>query len=291
MDKKFCTSCGSALTPGAKFCVACGAPVAMTYEQPQQTYEQPQQTYEQPQQTYEQPQQTYEQPQQAYQQPQQTYEQPQQTYEQPQQTYEQPQQTYEQPQQTYEQPQQTYQQPQQPVNKHAGKDYHSLGGWLLVFVIGNFVSVLYGLGQIRESFTAVSESSDYAALIIDYSGIGYFIGLYMLLAVQIFGIVVNIIYPIKVIKRNSSSLRFLQLTTIIESGIFLTAVIILIASIGMDREFFVTAISGIFGSAASFVLFTLYYMRSVRVRTYFGSEEYMRKALVGKNAVLPDPID
>ena len=59
----------------------------------------------------------------------------------------------------------------------------------------------------------------------------------------------------------------------------------------MDGEFYVTAFSGIIGSAASFVLFTLYYMRSVRVRTYFGSEEYMRKAIVGKNAVLPDPID
>lgn len=160
--------------------------------------------------------------------------------------------------------------------KHAGKNYHSLGGWLLFFVIVNF---FMAINATRIFFVEIS------SLYADFLFIIY----YLLLILEI---VAHIIYPIKIFKRSADSLRFFQIWGIIDIVCGIIIMIAFVSKYPYFSSYFVGGfLPGIIASIAGLIIHTEYYKHSVRVRTYYGSEAYMRNAIFGKNAVLPDPVE
>ena len=127
-------------------------------------------------------------------------------------------------------------------------NYSELGGWLLFFVIMSIVSMLFSL---------------YFLIIIPGFMLSPIDWMFTLTAS-----VLSILYAIQVVQRKTLFLRFIQIGYMVNcvSGIFS------IASVG------VYAITTIIGNISGFFLATLYYCKSVRVRVYMGTDEYMDKA-------------
>ena len=304
----FCGSCGAQLAEGQNFCPNCGAalsaeattpqpevaPVQQSQPLDQQVTQQPidqpavqsseQQVYAQPaeQQPYAQPaaQQSYDQSyaQPAAQQPyaQDPYGQPaaQQPYAQPaaQQPYAQD--PYAQPgaQQPYGQ---QYQQPGQPAYPvtympaaaEVHPEYQQLGGWLLFFVILMILSVVGTLGSLGSIGVIASElPSSYG---------GYIVATTVVSLVQA-GL--NIGFLVLIFKRNDIFLKYYQIISIVD--IALAVLLSIYASTSVMGGFsFAGTLPSIAGGVIGLVLMTMYFCKSVRVRTYMGSTAYMDKAL------------
>ncbi len=170
-----------------------------------------------------------------------------------------------------QQPQQSWQASQ--ANPTPGYDpltaqvekYRTLGGWLLFFVICMILSAITFVG------TAISSVSGAIALSgSSYYLPGYETSMWILAAESIVGAVLETVTAYFVIKRDSRFLFFDQLNRII--SLVLT---IIVAFLGSNGEVIGTLVSAVLG----FFLMTLYYQRSVRVRTYMGSDEYLQRAI------------
>jgi hypothetical protein len=181
------------------------------------------------------------------------------------------------PQQSYPPPQYQYQQPGADFyNK-----YHTMGGWLLFFVIANiigvFIDAIVSISGIFDTFEIIGDMTD--------SAMGYFLpenfetAIYITLTGEIVGlltIVFTTMFVVQLFKRKPAFLRYYQLN--IFALLFYSIFVGLIPNImlGYDISFI---LGNIVGSVAHFFLLTLYYCRSIRVRTFMGSDEYMEKAL------------
>ena len=169
-------------------------------------------------------------------------------------------------------------------------NYHQMGGWLLCFmilcildaVIG-FFSTIFSNGLLVRFqglfsyFGSISLDSQLRILFLIFGGL-----------VTIVAVVLEIIFVVQVFKRDSRFLLFYQICKIVATAS------ILITSVFSGSAFrsFENASNTIFTfffSIAGFALMTLYYSKSVRVRTYMGNDEYLRKALFTKNMVSPVP--
>ena len=258
----FCTNCGSQVNDGASFCPNCGSPVQAA---PTQTQQPAQQGYQQaPQQQYQQPAQQYQQPaQQAYQQPQQQYQQYQQPYQQP-------------AQQQYQQPYHPYrQQPAQYAGAGAAKpEYQKLGGWLLVLVVLEAISILSYFSMLFQSIEAIGSLSS--------AGGTYLLIGVLSLAANVLGLVYAIGFVVFVVKRNPIFLWFYQVLGLASMALALINIVISTTMIAGGGYASVAAGSGIAGVVVGIlflVLFTMYFCKSQRVRTYMGSTEYIDRAL------------
>jgi len=264
-----CQNCGNQNEENVAFCANCGSPQQQNEPKQQENVPQPQ-----PQQP-ESPQQQYEpQPQQP--------ESPQQQYE-PQSQPPPPQQPYAPPpyptQQQYTQPPFAPQAPgnAQPVNK-----YHTLGGWLLFFVIANMIGVVVdavvSLSGIAETITLFGEIPMIRSLLPD----NFESALYITLIGEVVGlltIVFTILFVLQVFQRKHTFLRFYQLAMF--AGMFYAIFVGVIPNVMLDYfdASFSRNIGTLLGSIAGILLVTLYMCKSIRVRTYMGSDEYMYRAI------------
>jgi len=200
----------------------------------------------------------------------------------------------------------------QPQAQHP---YRQIGGWLLFFVICNI------LGMVTSFFGLWGDSGIVSALRGLASG--KFLPLVENL-VSVAVLALSVIFLAMLFRRDARFLRFRQLGWIVSffgqavtagqmlsaaaglSGRGLSALLeefgqleILelfeefAALLGMSAEgmlsavsifLFVIGITTVLGGILYFFLMTLYYSRSVRVRTYMGSEEYLRLAVFTKKA-------
>ena len=195
------------------------------------------------------------------------------------------QQPTQQPQSQYQQPsQQPYQQP--GVYAPAGApnpSYQKLGGWLLVLVVLEALSTFSYVGYLADSVSGLGALSS-------YGGAFLFVGAVSVLA-NILGIVYAAGFIFLVVKRNPVFLRFYQIMGIASMALALANVIgsYLLAATSTSTSATIAAatmvgagaasIAGVVLAIAFLVLFTMYFCKSVRVRTYMGSTAYIDRAL------------
>ena len=313
----FCTNCGSQVPDGTNFCPSCGTSLQAQQLTPQQAQaapgQQQQQAFAVPgqqqpaaceQQPYGQPEPSQQQaqaPQAAY--GQQSYQQPsqavpgqqqaavgQQPYGQQQGFGQQP--PYGQPgagqqQQPFQQPsqQQPYQgqyqyaQPTtQPGIETTYEKYRSLGGWLLFFVILWGLAALSNVGSVFSLIGTVGTLSAYGSSLVLSSILGMLAGA--------FSAVTCIIMVVFIVKRNPSFLRVYQILSIV--GIVLSIAMVVSSQVvvsGSTVSIVSNVLVGGVGGVLGLILMTLYFCKSVRVRTYMGSTEHIDRALfkIGAN--------
>ncbi len=178
--------------------------------------------------------------------------------------------------------------------------YRELGGFLKFIVIVNLyvVPILYFIDIIGECISASKVVSSFRQF-GDLWGYGSFydklsalyisiILFYIVLIIFVSGVGVN--FALKIKNRNPLFLRQLQICWIIEFvAVILFIIIFLIATHSlMNTVSMVIAFSvRLFFSLAIMFLWNLYYVKSVRVRIYMGSDEYLRLSVFNKDTQSP----
>jgi hypothetical protein len=153
----------------------------------------------------------------------------------------------------------------------AHEKYSNMGGWLLVFTIWNFIFVPISLWNLLIGFPIIEglfyNGHDAVGIICVFSQI-------VLLCIAVF----HVLYIVKVFQRNPSFLRVWQIGTIL---IIINVLLVVVVTGMLDADSSVLSeINGnVTGNVLRFLLLTWYYCKSVRVRTYMGSDEYINKAI------------
>ena len=163
-----------------------------------------------------------------------------------------------------------------PLNE----EYRKLGGWLLFFVIATALTIVF---NIRAVFT----ESIYIIRIMN-SGV-YFRNLQLVINVIIFGlalVLTAVLFQfmgfVQILQRRSLFLLFIQAGQIL---IIVSNILMFFVPLGLIgfENYDVSSITGvcskIAASCVGFFVITLYYFKSVRVHTYMGNYEYMRKSI------------
>jgi hypothetical protein len=168
------------------------------------------------------------------------------------------------------QPPTYYQQPYADPVRQQG--YSTLGGWLLVIVILNAITLIFSFYTTISGIGTVFEIAAYGSPLMTF-----LVAVEQLINIGI--ITMTIIFIVKLLTRDSSFLLFEQIGRILGCAVQIYGIIVYVALIGSADEIITSSMSTLIGTAAGFFLFTLYYCRSVRVRTYMGGDEFKRKAL------------
>lgn len=170
-------------------------------------------------------------------------------------------------------PQQQSYQYQQPYG--ANPKYQKLGGWLLFFVIGWAISGVVSLVSLIQLLPALGTLFSYGS-IFAIAGVVY-------LVEQIASLAVCVAMIVFVVQRNQMFLRYYQILTI--ANIALNVLVSIVAVIGSasvleySAAYLGNGIGTILGGVVGLIIMTLYFCKSIRVRTYMGSDEYLHRAL------------
>ena len=166
------------------------------------------------------------------------------------------------------------------ANSYLGHVYSKLGGWLLLTVVGNIV------GAVQAAALLALFSFLFAMLIMNVGDQGIFIvsmtvvGLAFLMVV-----VMRIVFAAMVIKRNPRFLRFYDICMIIDACAFIAIALIFMGMSG--NAAFLGMIAAAPGALIGYIIWRVYYCRSLRVYIYMGSDEYLRRSVFSKNAIPP----
>lgn len=237
----FCSNCGAKLDAGARFCPECGTSVEVTPKAGTPAgAESPQPSPQQVQQPAQPA------PQQA------------------------PQPTPQQAQQPAPQPA-PRPVPQSNVQVDDTQKYKTLGGWLLFFLI------CWGISALR----ALLDLVQYLRMIA-YFGIGYVQPAFGSILVDLVSIGLSVIMIVLIVQRHPKFLRIYQILTIVNIALSLLVTVPLAFSLGSTNAAPVLAAGfagTVLGGVVGLVLMTMYFCKSVRVRTYMESTEYLDNAL------------
>ncbi len=171
---------------------------------------------------------------------------------------------------------------------HAGKDYHSLGGWLLFFVVCGFIG---GISNISYGIRSIVDNTEG----FEYSGL--FTVAIIVNALALLSAGALMIWSMTmIIGKKTDFLKTYQIAVITcIGGVLISNIMLIIAYSSLGVLHLVDNawgfIGNVIGLCANLVLMTLYYVKSVRTRTYFETDEYIGKALIMKNAPSPEPAD
>jgi len=164
---------------------------------------------------------------------------------------------------------------QDPYQEGAAHPYQQLGGWLLFFVYAPLVGIgLLAIAFLINLFTILP--------IIAY--LGPLITFTMLIELAGYGVSCFYSYKFSTMlkNRNPDFLRFYEFAMITLCSIY----VIVIAISGFRLA--AASIRGIVTGVAGFILATLYFRQSVRVRIYMGNDHYLRNSIFSKNAAAPN---
>ena len=201
--------------------------------------------------------------------------------------YPQPPQSTQQPygqQQSYGQQQPYGQQPssQPQYGQPAGvnPDYHKLGGWLLFFVVLTIIGLIGALKTIIDAVGLYSDGNmEYITMIL---GDGYSTALMVSIIGTIVVFALQVTCLVMIFQRNHNFLRIYQIAFII-SIVFAIITMIMLSMVlsgnSLVGDAVGSSIPSIVIGVVELILFTMYYCKSVRVRTYMGGTEYQQKAL------------
>ena len=148
-----------------------------------------------------------------------------------------------------------------PIDK-----YKTLGGWLLVFVILNIIDALSGFGQLVQSLSA---------------GMGPNVFFVLVMLVEI---AFDVVFVVFIVGRNVNVLRLFQagkvIIGVLQAIMNLTAIpeAMYYGSRAMLGGIIAQTAGTLVGAGVGLVLLTMYFCKSVRVRTYMGSTEYQDRA-------------
>lgn len=148
--------------------------------------------------------------------------------------------------------------------------YRQLGGWLAVLTYGLLVAVaLIAVGAVLGGFTLIKYAK--------YLGAGF-----LLLGLLDIALYIPVVYycikMYRMIKeRNCMFLRFYEITMLILCGINLVFMVIGGLNVYLSSgEYLKSMLQGII----IFAIWMTYFTKSVRVRTYFGNDEYLKHSII-----------
>lgn len=175
-------------------------------------------------------------------------------------------------------------------------EYQKLGGWLAFVAYGMLIgSVLTMLVVIVEFIGSLSMTNS----VLGGIGSNIVVAVYFV-AILAAAAVVFVAYKMFVLiqKRDSGFLHFYETVAIVfvgaTVGIYIFLFIYLRSMLGVYASY---AMSSAFGSmigsvismGIGFAIWIAYFVKSVRVRTYFGTDEYIKKSIFCKNVTPPTP--
>lgn len=161
--------------------------------------------------------------------------------------------------------------PQSNVQVDDTQNYKTLGGWLLVFV------VCWGISALRALFDLVQYLRMAA-----YFGAAYVQPSFGSILVDLLSIGLGVAMIVLIVKRYPKFLRIYQILTIANAALSLLVTVPMAINLRATNAAPVLAIGILgtfFGLAIGLILMTMYFCKSVRVRTYMGSTEYLDTAL------------
>ena len=162
--------------------------------------------------------------------------------------------------------------------------YKKMGGFLLVWVIIGCLSIVSSAIQLTrliwDSVTAINLAPE----IIPY--------LLFAIPSQIAIIILFVVHLIQIYQRNPKFLLFFHITQILSLLVY-AIILMWTASILYQRriEADSTVVSEFFGSVIRYIAISVYFNRSVRVRTYMGTDSYFRMCPLTRNVIPPVPAD
>jgi hypothetical protein len=158
--------------------------------------------------------------------------------------------------------------------------YHKLGGWLGFVAYAQLVSI----GLLAIAFLITFFSMMQFARYLD--GLMIFV-----LLIELGGFIlisaICVKFFIMIRSKNPRFLRFYELLMIVLGSIGVVVAVLSGATGFGVAEPIRSILSGVIG----FFVWTAYFRKSVRVRTYFGSDEYLRQSIFFKNVIAPKPAD
>jgi len=184
-------------------------------------------------------------------------------------------------------PQNPYpQQPPFPLHYPGGNPaYLKLGGWFLFCVISMTINaVFYLFGSVERliiRFNRFEDLTVFASIYPESMELAVWIS-YIAEIGGLASTLFAILYLVQVYRRKPYFLLYYQLMVIVNVLYAIFAQLIPSLMVGYEWLTFGTAsahISSLIAKPVVFFLWTLYYCKSVRVRTFMGSDEYMDKAI------------
>ncbi|MBE6741381.1 MAG: zinc ribbon domain-containing protein [Ruminococcaceae bacterium] len=177
--------------------------------------------------------------------------------------------------------------PQQPVYYNPADDYRILGGFLkaVVILLKIVGPILMGISLLVTLGTSIYSIMKILRYINTYSYlVKTIIVLILGVADTAFGIFILLNVGSKLEKRDAGFLKFYQMFLPIQIGIGF--IINLIQGTGIAGKLG-TAIPSLVISIVVFVLWNLYFVKSLRVYVYMGSDAYLRNSIFTKNVPAP----
>jgi ribosomal protein L40E len=170
--------------------------------------------------------------------------------------------------------------PEPEYEKHP-HPYHSLGGWLGFITYGLLVGVALLVVLTFITFIQVAQMAKWLG------ALGGWLVFVQFVLFAGFGFVAFFCVKMFIMIRNKNPrfLRFYELMTLLCGVIYIFTLIL-----SGFRNFGGTILS-IVEQGVIFAIWSTYFRKSVRVRTYFGSDEYLRRSIMFKNAQAPEPAD
>ena len=158
----------------------------------------------------------------------------------------------------------------QPTTSQPYKDYSTLGGWLMFFVVSTIIGCIVASIMLLYAFATTRTV---------YEMIGN--------TIWLVSFVLQIMFIYQIIQRKNMFLKYYQHASII--GVIAQLLLLIIELRGARLSASIIAVMPeielmivlyiVITSGAGIVLSTLYYCKSVRVRRYMGNDEYMKNAL------------
>ena len=179
-----------------------------------------------------------------------------------------------------------YQATEPEYEKHP-HPYHTLGGWLGFITYAQPIAVgLIALMCIIGFFQMTQW--------LRYMGGFYAAWTVFSFLIELAGYAICSFFGIKfftmIRSKNPQFLRFYEILMIVLLSIYAVTCFMLLVG-GVSPGTLVRSFADILVAIAVFCAWTAYFRKSVRVRTYFGSDEYLRRSVFSKNAQSPVPAD
>jgi len=162
--------------------------------------------------------------------------------------------------------------------------YHKLGGWLGFIAYAQPIAVVIMALVVAANFFISFYTLNNLGALSYVGGVFWFANI-----IQLIGLGVVSYFCLKfssmIRHKDPKFLRFYEQAMLIQAGIYVALMIFSsFQSVGEHMASIVQAV-------ILFFIWTTYYRKSVRVRTYFGTDEYLRHSIFFNNTQSPEPAD
>ena len=180
-------------------------------------------------------------------------------------------------------------------NRPVTHEYQRLGGWLALIAYGCLAGAILTPIEGVISLMGMSSLSSMFAGYLDNM-----IAVITLFIVIVCGATSYLCFKMfsNILKKDTGFLRFYETIGIVYIGAMVLVTIVassyMQATLGEYASYFMPSLTGntigsVISGALIFAGWTTYFVKSVRVRTYFGTDEYIRKSIFCKNVTPPVP--